>query len=132
MLKIGLRMFGRDLGDHTFVFEEAFAQAFERVHPCIGRRRETPNVFERGTDGLGIDIAHQAADVLQLAPPRLMLPDTLTRTDRLPQVVGQFEPLQLIGIERDEFRAQRLQLMHRALERALARLIKGVFAGIHG
>ena len=81
---------------------------------------------ELGLDGRRIDLAHQLADVLHLAPAGFHL-EALRRAHGLIQGVGQRHLLQAIGGQRNELLTKILQRMHLTLAAALAGRFDEVF-----
>ena len=66
------------------------------------RDRDSVPGLELLADRLRIDVAHEAADVLQLAAPRLVPGDALRLLHRLAQRIRQSERCELLGVELDQ------------------------------
>ncbi len=67
------------------------------------------------TQGLRVDLAHDRADELQLAPPGLLVLQGVVEAHGLGQVLGQAQALQLLGRQFQEALAELLQGDHVAL-----------------
>ena len=90
-------MGGGEFGQRVVVAEQPLAPGLQP--PLLGARRGRLAVEggERARIGSGVDLAHQPADVLHLAAPRLVAGDALRLEHRLEQVVGQRERVELHG-----------------------------------
>src|SRR5882672_2825209 len=124
---IDRRMRAEQLVDLRLVLDQQVAPALDAVllRGVLGRY-PVPNL-ELLADWRRIDRAHELADVLHLAPLRLVLGRALRELDRVAQTLGQADLLELVGIQLDQARAERLQLVHLALALGLA----GFFLGLH-
>src|SRR6266853_4163571 len=113
--------------DPTVVLEQFLAPALDPVKPRGLFDRNTVPDLELLPDRFWIHVAHEPADVLQLAPPRLVLGDASCLLDRLVQVFRQRDRSELLRVEPDQAFAERRQLVHDALKLGLA----GSFLGVH-
>ncbi len=113
-------MLGGEGGERLVVLQEALAPGFEA--PVRGGRlgRAALDGSELRADGLGVDLAHQAADVLQLPALGFVAADALGFAHRLEQLLRQRHAHELRVGQRDQRSAERLQLQHFALAAGLA------------
>src|SRR5690606_39012467 len=81
------------------------------------RLRERAQLLD---DRLGLDLAHELADVLHLAPHGLVLREALAFEDRLEEPLRKAEARELLGGELHERLAHRLQVRHLLLAPGLA------------
>src|SRR5882672_5539818 len=94
----------------TLILEQFLAPALDPVNPRgLFGRNPVPDL-ELLADRLRVDRTHELADVLQLAPPRLVLGDAPRLLDRLEQVFRQRDRRELLRVEPDQAFAERLQL----------------------
>src|SRR5687768_8263311 len=113
-------MLGGKRRKRLVVFQEAGAPRFEAA---VRRRRLCRAALDGGelrADRLGIDLAHQAADVLHLASLRLVALDALRFQQRLAQLLAHLHAGELRLRQLGQRRAERLQLQHFALAPGLA------------
>ncbi len=68
--------------------------------------------LERRTNGIGVDLTHQLAEVLHVPAPCLMALDPVGEFDRFAQFLGQIESRKLIVAQIDQLHAERLQRVH--------------------
>src|SRR4051812_1125413 len=119
-LEVGARMFRGEMGERGVVGEQALAP---RLQPPVRGRSLQGAAFDRGeprADRLGIHLAHQPADVLQLAALRLVARDALRIEHRLPQRAVERHLVELGFGQPNQRGAERLQLGHFALPAGLA------------
>jgi hypothetical protein len=76
--------------------------------------------IEFGADGIRIDLPHQLADELHLAPATFMRGDLARQSDRIEQVLGQLQGLKARRRQAHQSLAQFLQHVHFALALGLA------------
>jgi PmbA protein len=113
-------MRGGERGERRVVLQQAFAPGLQ---PAVRGRRLRRAALDRGklgADRLGIDLAHEAADVLELPALRLVAVDALRLEHRLEKRLPQRHAPELRFRQRYQRRAERLQLQHFALAAGLA------------
>ena len=109
-----------EFGEHRVVGEQLFAPCFEAAVVRRGLRRMAGDRGEARADRLGIEAAHQAADVLHLAAPRLVALDAFRVAHRLQQIRRERHFAKLRFRKLHQLDAERLQFVHLALAFRLA------------
>ncbi len=112
MGEIGMGPGGGNFGKNVFVFQKPRTQALAAVQAGCLLGGFATQQGQPGTDGVGIFIAHQFADVLQLATVRTMGGKPLAIEHGGQQVLRQADPLELAGRQADQSLAEFLQLVH--------------------
>ncbi len=88
--------------------------------------------LQRGADRFGIDLAHELADILQLAFAPTALAYLLGRENGFVQVNGQGYFIQLVRPETDQLFSHRLQSVGFALALAFTGAVVEVIVSAHG
>src|SRR5688500_9007354 len=119
-LQVGAGMLRGEGGERLVVADQALAPGLEAAVPRAGLRRAAFELGHARADRRGIDVSHQAADVLQLAALRFVALDALGFEDRREQARIERHRVQLPLGQLDQRRAEHLQLVHFALAARLA------------
>ena len=109
--------------ERAVVLDQPLAPALDAVKARGLPGRDPVPRLELLADRLGIDRAHQAPDILQLAPPRLVPGDAPRLLHGLAQVLRKRDRRELLRVELHQARPERLQLVHGALALGLARFL---------
>ena len=108
------------VGERAIVADQALAQRLEAAVARGGFGRLAGERVELRADRCRIDVAHQPADVLQLAALAFVAADALRVANRGGQHFGQLELVEVRVGELDERCAERLQRVHLFLAPCLA------------
>ena len=108
------------VGERAIVADQALAQRLEAAVARGGFGRLAGERVELRADRRRIDVAHQPADVLQLAALAFVAADALRVANRGGQHFGQLELVEVRVGELDERCAERLQRVHLFLAPCLA------------
>src|SRR5947209_13915247 len=119
-LQIGAGVARDVVGERTVVLQQPLAQRFQAPVARRFLRRLTGDRSEPRADRLGIELAHQAPDVLHLSALSLVAGDALRFAHRLREVLRQRERFELRLGKLDQLRAKRLQRVHLLLALRLA------------
>ena len=119
-LEIGAGMARDVVGERAIVADQALAQRLEAAVARGGFGRLAGERVELRADRCRIDVAHQPADVLQLAALAFVAADALRVAYRGGQHFGQLELVEVRVGELDERCAERLQRVHLFLAPCLA------------
>jgi hypothetical protein len=109
--------------------EHAIAPALDQREALALVLRSFRPRGQRCANRLGIDVAHEPPDELQLTPARLVTVQRACKRNGVDQSLGQIERRKPRRIERDELDAQRLQRMHFVLAPRLRRGCARVVCG---
>src|SRR5258705_7522037 len=112
LLQVGAGVLGDITGERRIVGQEVFPHGFQTPVPRRLLRRMAGERVELRADGGRIDVAHQAADILQLAPAAFVALDVLRLEHRLTQRVGDLQVGDLRLGQLDQRDAERLQIEH--------------------
>ena len=129
LLCIHTRICARELGKGRFIHEQTFPPLLRRLMLGIGASCGDPEICNTLGNGRCVHLAHQAPDVLHLAPAGLEAADALRRGNRVGETLRQCQLAKLLRRELDELLAERLQRVHLllALRFADLRLVGLVF-----
>ena len=105
------------------VLDQSLAPALDAVKARGLPGRDSVPRLELLADRLRIYRAHQAADILKLAPPRLVPRDAPRLLHCVAQALGQRDRRELLRAEFHQALAESLQLVHGALALGLARFL---------
>src|SRR5690242_6375000 len=95
-LRVDARVDSDQRADRAVVLEQSLAPALDPVNArSLFVRNAVPDL-ELLADRPGVDRAHEPADVLQLAPSRLVLGNALRPINRIAQVLGQRHRVELL------------------------------------
>jgi len=110
-----------EAGQRAVVGDERVAPALHLGEAGVILRRAGRPALERSPDRRGVDVAHQLADVLELAPAPLVGLDAARLGDGVDEPLRQVELRDAPGVERHQRAAQVLQVVHRLLAAGLGR-----------
>ncbi len=108
------------VGERAIVADQALAQRLEPPVARGGFGRLAGKRVELRADRRRIDVAHQAADVLHLAPLAFVAANAFRLAHRVGELFGQLELIEVRLGELDERCAERLQRVHLFLAPCLA------------
>ena len=120
MLSIGFRVRGQQFGECIRLLDQAVAPILNLVQPRRVLARDAVPGIQLGQNGGGLHIAHQTADVLQLAVERAELGHAFVFQDGFQQIFGQIEFSQFLFGQSGQRFAQVLQFEHLLLDLGFA------------
>src|SRR5258708_4621377 len=112
LLRLGAGVLRHVVGERLVVGQQFFAQGFQAPVARRLLRGAAGERIELRTDRVWVDVAHQAADVLQLAPLAFVGGDALGCQHCLAQRLGNVHPRKLGFGQLDQGDAELLQLEH--------------------
>jgi hypothetical protein len=113
LLRVGLRELRQPAGQRVFLRHQLGAPFLGQVQRLRLLGRALVLVFERIACRLphvGIQLPHELANVLHLAPPAFEVGDAAHFGQRIDQLVGQRQALHQVGAQGQQFFAELLQL----------------------
>ncbi|SBP89429.1 hypothetical protein THIARS_71049 [Thiomonas delicata] len=117
---IGVRVVVQERGQRRVVLQEPGAPVFERMHASHRLAAFAGGIGQRLAQWRGINLAHELADVLGMAPAALVGADALHLAQGLAQGVGRVEHVDAVRGQGGKLLAEILQGLHVAFELALA------------
>ena len=111
-LRFSVRVRSDECSQRFVVVKQLVAPRFGPVHQRHCGARLSGDCLEGRTNGVGIDSAHQFAEILHVPSPRFMTLYSVGKVDRFTQFIGQIESRKLIVAQLDQLHSERLQRVH--------------------